>query len=114
MKTEGPTERQPQVATSAVVCDEVPMKKYVAIVTASIVVEGFDSDDAAQAWKVSRVLHDLKKHGWTAHVDVCSHTHSSWMPHLQPSTSRKMPCGIPCSVWFPDVGKKSSNRTCDM
>ena len=72
--------RQPKVGTSAVVCDEVPMKKYVAIVTASIVVEGFDSDDAAQAWKVSRVLHDLKKHGWTAHVDVCSHTKEAHQP----------------------------------
>lgn len=74
MKTKDHSEGQPQVATSAVVCDEVPMKKYVAIVTASIVVDGFDSDDAAQAWKVTRVLHDLKKHGWTAYVDVCSHT----------------------------------------
>jgi hypothetical protein len=74
MKTEDQTEGQPQVVTSAVVCDEVPMRQYVAIVTASIVVDGFDSDDAAQRWKVTRVLHDLKKHGWTAHVDVCSHT----------------------------------------
>jgi hypothetical protein len=73
MTAEKTTERQLQVATSAVVCDEVPMRQYVAIVTASIVVDGFDSDDAAQRWKVSRVLHDLKKHGWTAHVDVCSH-----------------------------------------
>jgi hypothetical protein len=52
------------------------MRQYVAIVTASIVVDGFDSDDAAQRWRVTRVLHDLKTHGWTTHVDVCSHTPS--------------------------------------